>query len=173
MTRLALVVAVAENGVIGNANKLPWHLPADLKHFKAITWGKPVIMGRKTFQSIGRPLPGRDNIVISRSRRWDAGGVTVVPDLDTALAVAERAAAARQADEIMVIGGAQIYALTLPRADRIYYTKVHLSPAGDTLFPELDPVIWRETSREHHTALGEFPAHTFLVYDRAQIISNL
>lgn len=166
MARLALVVAVAKNGVIGNDNQLPWRLPADLKHFKALTWGKPIIMGRKTFQSIGRPLPGRDNIVISRSRRWDAGGVAVVPDLDTAIAVAERAAAARGVAEIMVVGGAQIYALALPRAERIYLTEIDLAPPGDSYFSMPDPARWRPTARADHPAQGDFPAHSFVVYER-------
>lgn len=166
MVKLAIVVAVAKNGVIGRDNQLPWRLPADLKHFKAVTWGKPVIMGRKTFQSIGKALPGRENIVISRARRWDAGGVTVVPNLEAALEVAKAAAEAREAEEISVIGGAQIYDLALPHTDRIYLTEIDMSPAGDTWFPALSPDEWREVSRDSHPAEGEYPAHSYIVYER-------
>jgi dihydrofolate reductase len=166
MTRVALVVAVAKNGVIGKDNKLPWRLPGDLKHFRELTWGKPIVMGRKTFQSLGRPLPGRDNIVVSRSRRWDAGGVTVVPTVESALEVAAPLAKAKGVDEVMIIGGAQIYALALPLADRVYLTEVDAAPEGDTFFPALDPATWRETDRVTHPAVGEFPAHAFVVYDR-------
>lgn len=170
MTRVALVVAVAKNGVIGKDNKLPWRLPGDLKHFRELTWGKPIVMGRKTFQSLGRPLPGRDNIVVSRSRRWDAGGVTVVPTVESALEVGARLAEAKGVDEVMIIGGAQIYALALPLADRVYLTEVDAAPEGDTFFPALDPATWRETDRVAHPAVGEFPAHAFVVYDRLKSI---
>lgn len=166
MMRIALVVAVAKNGVIGKDNKLPWRLPGDLKHFRELTWGKPIIMGRKTFQSLGRPLPGRDNIVISRSRRWDAGGVTVVPTVDSAIEIGKRLAAAKGVDEVMIIGGAQIYALALPQADRVYMTEIAAAPDGDTFFPTLEPATWREIERVAHPAAGEFPAHAFVVYDR-------
>lgn len=164
--RVAAIVAVAANRVIGQDNKLPWHLPADLKYFRAVTMGKPVIMGRKTFDSIGRPLPGRDNIVISRNPDWRADGVTAAPSLEAAIAAARAAAAARDADEIMIIGGAQIYALALPLADRLYVTEVALEPAGDSHFPALDPALWQETSRDPHAAEGNSPAHSFLIYDR-------
>lgn len=167
MAKVAIVVAVAKNGVIGRNNQLPWRLPADLKHFKAVTWGKPVIMGRKTFQSIGKPLPGRDNIVISRARRWDAGGVTVVPDMEAALEVARKAAAARGVDEISVIGGAQVYALALPFTDRVYLTEIDMTPEGDTWFLALSPEEWREVSRDSHPAEGEYPAHSYVLYERA------
>lgn len=170
MTRVALVVAVAKNGVIGKDNKLPWRLPGDLKHFRELTWGKPIVMGRKTFQSLGRPLPGRDNIVVSRSRRWDAGGVTVVPTVESALEVGARLADAKGLSEVMVIGGAQIYALALPLADRVYLTEIDATPDGDTFFPTLDPAAWRESERVAHPAAGEFPAHAFVVYDRLKSI---
>lgn len=164
--RVAAVVAVAANNVIGNGNQLPWHLPADLKYFRAITMGKPVIMGRRTFQSIGRPLPGRDNIVISHARDWTAAEVRVVPGIEAAISAGQQAAAARAVDEIMVIGGAQIYTLAMPYLDRLYVTEIALKPRGDTCFPAIDPTLWRETSRDPQPAAGEFPAHDFVIYDR-------
>lgn len=164
--RVAAVVAVAANNVIGNGNQLPWHLPADLKYFRAVTMGRPVIMGRKTFQSIGRPLPGRDNIVISHARSWTAEGVSVVPGIEAALEAGQKAAKARGVDEIMVIGGAQIYALAMPHLDRLYVTEVDLTPKGDTFFPAIDPALWQESKRDPQPAMGEFPAHSFVVYDR-------
>jgi dihydrofolate reductase len=138
---LALVVAIAENGVIGNANRLPWHLPADLKHFKSVTLGKPMLMGRKTFESIGKALPGRRNLVMTRGRPIDAAGVETVKSVEEALV------AAREADELMVIGGAEIFRICLPRAQRIYLTRVHAPIAGDTRFPPVDWNEWRSVER--------------------------
>ncbi len=150
--RLCLIVARAENRVIGRAGGLPWRLPADLKHFKAATMGKPVVMGRRTWQSIGRPLPGREIVVVTRDPAFRAEGVRQAPDLDAALALAGRLAAERGADEVMIAGGAEIYALALPRADRIYLTEVHVAVEGDALFPALDPADWRESARDHLAA---------------------
>ncbi|MDA5193411.1 dihydrofolate reductase [Govanella unica] len=164
--RVSAIVAVASNRVIGLDNKMPWHLPADLKYFRAVTMGKPVLMGRKTFQSIGRPLPGRDNIVITRSADWQAEGVSTAQSLEAAIAAGKNAAEARGVDEIMIIGGAQIYALALPLTDRLYVTEVTLTPEGDSYFPPLDPAVWQETAREDHVAEGDRPAHSFLIYDR-------
>ncbi len=142
---ISLVVAVARNGVIGRDNALPWHLPDDLRYFKSVTLGRPIIMGRKTFLSIGRPLPGRHNIVLTRDPAWMADGVTVVHGLREALQ------AARQDDgedaEIMVIGGADVFALALPLADRLYLTEVLDQPHGDTYFPPLNMDEWTEESR--------------------------
>ena len=164
---LCLIVAVAENGVIGRDNDLPWRLSGDLKRFKAVTMGKPLIMGRRTFDSIGRPLPGRANIVLTRDADFSPEGVLVVHDPDAALEVAEQEAGRAGADEIMVIGGAGIYDLFLDRASRIYLTEVHDSPPGDTRFPPLDPAIWRERSRERHTAEGgETSDYSFVVLER-------
>jgi dihydrofolate reductase len=163
---IVLVVAVADNGVIGRDGAMPWHLPADLKHFKRLTTGKPVIMGRKTFESIGKPLPGRHNIVLTRDAGWKAHGATVVPNLAEAIAAAGLDPRAR-AGEIMVVGGAQIYAEAMPIATRIELTRIHLSPEGDTRFPELDPGQWRETARVENPAEGEAPAFDFLTYVRA------
>lgn len=159
---ITLVVAVADNGVIGRDNKMPWHLPADLAHFKLLTWGKPIVMGRRTYESIGRPLPGRTNVVVTRDPAWSRPGVTVAHSLDEALA------AARSAPEVMVIGGAQLYAEALPRAARIEYTQVHGAPEGDTHWPPLDLKHWREVARHPHAADARNAfALTFLSYQRA------
>lgn len=162
---LTLVVARAANGVIGRAGGLPWHLPADLRHFKRLTVGKPVVMGRRTFESIGKPLPGRQNIVLTRGN-WTAVGVTVVPNLAEAVAAAGLQQAARP-DEVMIIGGAAVYAEALPSARRVHLTEVHAAPDGDTLLPPFDPAAWRETAREDHPAEGEASAYSFVTLDRA------
>ncbi|WP_374388832.1 dihydrofolate reductase [Sandaracinobacter sp.] len=162
---IVLVVAAADNGVIGKDGAMPWHLPADLRRFKRITTGKPVIMGRKTFESIGKPLPGRHNIVLTRDPRWRAPGATLAPNLAEAIAAAGLDPRAR-ADELMVIGGAEIYALARPIATRIELTRIHVSPDGDTWFPDPDPADWREAAREDHAADGDAPAHSFLTYVR-------
>lgn len=164
--QLVLVAARGDNGVIGVDGRLPWHLSADLRRFKRMTVGKPVVMGRKTFASIGKPLPGRHNIVLTRDRAWRADGVTVAANLAEAVAAAGLDPRAR-APEIMVIGGGEIYALTLPSATRIELTEVHLSPAGDARFPPLDPAAWRETFREAHAAEGDAPAFDFVTLERA------
>lgn len=149
---VSLVVAVARNGVIGCDNDLPWRLPDDLKHFKAITLGKPVVMGRRTYESIGRPLPGRENRVVSRRPGFEAPGCRVFASLEEALAGPE--------PEVMVIGGGQIYAAALPLAQRLYLTEVDAEVDGDARFPEIDPGAWREVSREMHAA-DERHAHAF------------
>jgi dihydrofolate reductase len=165
LPEIVLVVAAADNGVIGKDGAMPWHLPADLRRFKRITTGKPVIMGRKTFESIGKPLPGRHNIVLTRDPRWRAPGATLAPNLAEAIAAAGLDPRAR-ADELMVIGGAEIYALARPIATRIELTRIHVSPDGDTWFPDPDPADWREAAREDHAADGDAPAHSFLTYGR-------
>lgn len=150
-----LVVAVADNGVIGNAGTMPWHLPADLRHFKALTTGKPMVMGRKTFESLPGLLPGRRHIVLTRDEDWAEDGAEVVRSPEEALAAAN-------ASHVAVIGGAEIYALFLPLADRIEWTEVHASPDGDTLFPDFDRGAWHEASREHHGAEGRAPGFDFV-----------
>ena len=145
---LSLIVAVAENGVIGKGGGLPWRLSSDLKTFRRLTMGKPIVMGRRTFQSIGKPLDGRDNIVVTRDPHFEVQGVSAVATIDEALTLARILATTRGADEVMVIGGADIYETLLPRADRIYLTRVHASPQGDRHFPPLDPSEWTEVSRE-------------------------
>ena len=144
--RVAFVVAAGENGVIGRGGKLPWRMPSDLKLFRKLTLGKPVIMGRKTFQSIGKALPGRDNLVVTRDAAFKADGVEVFASVDAAIARAQTLATARGADEIAVIGGADIFEAMLSRADRIYLTRVHASPEGDTFFAP-DMVNWHDVSR--------------------------
>ena len=168
MSRLALIVAVADNGVIGRDNGLPWHLPEDLRYFKRITMGKPIVMGRKTFESIGRALPGRTNIVISRNEQFAPDGVLLAASLDEALGLARQLADEQGVGEAVIIGGAQIYALALPRADRLYVTRVHATPEGDTLLPPVDWAQWVETSCERNTASDDKHFDfSFVVYDRA------
>lgn len=143
---LALVAAVAENGIIGSANRLPWHLPADLQHFKALTLDKPVLMGRKTFESIGRPLPHRRNLVLTSRKDFTAAGAEVVSSLEQAMALTA------DAPELMIIGGTQVYRLALPKAVRIHLTRVHATVPGDARFPHCDWTQWREVARTHHPA---------------------
>lgn len=145
MTRVVLVAAVADNGVIGAGGGIPWHLPEDLAHFRRVTTGHPVVMGRLTFDSLGRPLPRRTNIVVTRSPGWTADGVLVARDVEQALAMA-----AEIDDEVMVIGGAQVYRATIGRADVQILTEVHQAPEGDTRYPDFDRSAWVETRREAH-----------------------
>jgi len=166
--RVAFVVAKSRNGVIGKDGRLPWHLPADLQYFKRVTLGKPVIMGRKTYESIGRPLPRRTNIVVTRDRSWSAPGVTVAADVPTAFALAYEDAHRTGVDEVMVIGGAEIFNQTLDRADRIYLTEVHADFAGDAYWTLDLPSGWRETARERHPAEAPGgPEYSFVIWDRA------
>jgi dihydrofolate reductase len=165
MPLVSLVVAAAANGVIGRDNAMPWHLPEDLAHFKRLTLGQPVVMGRKTYESIlaslGRPLPGRTNIVVTRQPGFAAPGCTVVGSLDAALETA------RGAEEVFVIGGAEIYRLALPRAKRVYLTRIDAAFEGDATFPALDPAEWRETARAEHPPAGGRPfGFAFLRYER-------
>lgn len=159
--RLCLIVAQGENRAIGKDNRMPWHLPEDLQHFKRVTMGKPIIMGRKTFESIGRPLPGRTNIVITRQKDWQAEGVQAVASLEAAI---ERAAA-EAPEEIMVIGGAQIYQASLPLAERVYLTQVHETFEGDAFFPELDD-SWKEIKRVTEVSQSCGIRYSFLLVDR-------
>ncbi len=168
--KITLVVARADNGVIGKDGKLPWHIPADLQFFKRVTLGKPVIMGRKTYESIGKPLPRRTNIVVTRDQTWQsrdiAVGAVVAEDLATAFAVAYEEVHRSGVDEIAVIGGADIYRQTLARADRIYLTEVHGAFEGDTIL-KLDLAQgWTETARERHEAKDGLPAFSFVILDR-------
>lgn len=165
---LALIWAMDENRVIGRDNALPWRLSADLKYFKAVTLGKPVIMGRRTFESIGRPLPGRINIVITRQSGYHPEGVVVVNDVDTAVLEGRQAAEKAGVDEVMVIGGAEIYALLLGRAQRLYITEIHERFDGDAFFPYFDSTHWIEATREYHDApaAGQ-PAYSFVILNAA------
>jgi|FEC22Drversion2_1045045.scaffolds.fasta_scaffold00035_96 dihydrofolate reductase len=162
---IELVVAAAANDVIGMAGTMPWHLPADLARFKRLTVGKPVVMGRRTLQSIGRPLSGRHNIVLSRDPEFAAEGVTVVPNLAEAIAAAGLLPAAR-AGTIMVIGGGEIYALARPIATAIELTRIEAWPEGDTFFPAPEPACWHEVWREDHVAEGGRPGFSFIRYER-------
>ncbi|MCT2401622.1 dihydrofolate reductase [Novosphingobium mangrovi (ex Huang et al. 2023)] len=155
---LFLIYARAANGVIGREGTLPWRLPADLKHFKAMTMGKPMIMGRKTFESFPSPLPGRRHIVLTRDRRWRPEGAEVVHSMDQALALAGDG-------EIAVIGGADIYAQILPRAGRVELTEIHADYEGDTVMLPLGPE-WTETARDEHPAQGDAPAYAFVTLRR-------
>jgi dihydrofolate reductase len=144
----SLIVAVAKNGVIGRDGGLPWRMSSDLKTFRRLTMGKPIVMGRKTFQSIGKPLDGRDNIVVSRDPIFAPEGVTVFADLNEALILARTLARTSGTDEVMIIGGADIFTATLAEAQRVYWTDILGEPEGDVGFPALDPAEWREISAE-------------------------
>ena len=164
---LVHVAAVAENGVIGQLGKLPWRLKSEIAHFRSITMGKPVIMGRKTYLSIGKPLAGRTNIVVSRAKCFAAPGVLVAPSIQAALIAARGDALRRDAREIAIIGGAEIYAETMAVADRLIITRVHLRPEGDTRFPAIEPDIWWEIKRTEHCAGPDDEASfTVLIYER-------
>lgn len=165
--KLSLMVARAANGCIGRNNKLPWYLPEDLKYFKRITFGKPIIMGRNTWESLKGPLPGRTNIVISRQSDYQAEGARVVHSLAEARQLAEHIAVIDGSDEVIVIGGAQIYAAALATADRLYITEVHAEIDGDTFFPAYDANQWHEIGREDFAAEGPNPySYSFVVFDR-------
>jgi dihydrofolate reductase len=161
MPRLTLIVARARNGVIGRDGKLPWRLPEDLAFFKRTTMGQPIVMGRRTWESIGRPLPGRRNIVVSRRAGFLADGAETVPGLDEALRLCA------DSEDVFVIGGAQLYAEALPRADRLIVTEIDADFEGDTHWPAPDPAQWREAAREHLPPAGQRPfAMDFVTYLR-------
>jgi dihydrofolate reductase len=164
---IVFVIAVAENGVIGRNNEIPWRLKADMQRFKALTLGKPVVMGRKTFLSMKRPLPGRTNIVMTRDASFAAAGAVVTTSLATALEVARGDALRRGVSEIAVIGGADVYAQWLDRADRLEITEVHAQPEGDTRFASPDPARWQETARERHAAAtGDSADYSYVTWRR-------
>jgi dihydrofolate reductase len=168
---VCLVVAMARNRVIGRDGGLPWHISADLRRFKRITLGKPVIMGRKTFESIGRPLPGRRNIVVTRDRNYPEEGIVVVADLEVALQAAASFNRSSGESEIMVIGGGEIYRQALPFATRVYLTEVAAEPDGDAFFPVLAASDWREVEREDHDGKEEGADHpySFVVLERRAV----
>ena len=160
---ISLVVAAAENDAIGKEGQMPWHLPNDMKHFKNITWGMPVIMGRKTFETIGKPLRGRKNIVITRQGGWKADGVIAVKSMDDALFVANET----DAKEVMVIGGGEIYRAAFEKTKRIYLTRIKAEVEGDTFFPKLDNKTWKLVSRKENKADDKNPYdHSFEVWER-------
>ena len=159
--KLAIIVATDEQGLIGKDNDLPWKLSADLQYFRRVTMGKPLIMGRNTHESIGRALPGRKNIVVSKNTDYQAEGCCVVHSVDKAIEVCDGA------EEVMVMGGASLYKQLLPQADRLYLTHVHASLEGDTWFPDWLKSEWHEVSREDHLADDKNDyAYSFIVYDR-------
>lgn len=165
--RVSILVAYDRNRAIGHQNKLPWHLPEDLKRFKSLTMGHHIVMGRKTYESIGKPLPGRTNVVITRELGYLAEGSIVVDTLERALEIA------KDDSEIFIIGGAQIFVQMLPFADRIYATEIDATFDADTYFPEFDRASWAETSREHRASDGANPySFDFVVYDRASGASS-
>ncbi len=158
--RVAIIAAVASNQVIGCGQALIWHLPADLAHFKRVTLGHPILMGRKTWESIGRPLPGRRNVVISRDAKFKAHGVEAATSLQHALDLCS------EAPVVFVVGGAQIYAQALPMAQQLWLTEIHAEPHGDVHFPAWEHSAFTEVSRDQHAALGELPAYDFVLYQR-------
>lgn len=161
--RISIIVAAAENNAIGKNNQLLWHLPNDLRFFKQTTTGFPIIMGRKTYESVGKPLPNRRNILITRQPDYQAEGVETVHSLDEAIALATQ----QEANEIFIVGGAEIYREALPLTDRIYLTRVHAEIPGDTHFPEFDTGIWRQTAQEHRQADEKHAySYSFMIYDR-------
>ena len=161
--RISIVVAMDEGRVIGNDGGMPWHLPADLKFFKSVTMGKPIIMGRNTYESIGRPLPGRTNIVITRNAEFQAEGCQIAYSVDDAFDIAR----AEDAEEAMIIGGGGIYEQTLDRTDRLYLTQIAAHLIGDTQFPVIKPEEWQEVSRQEYAADGDNPFDLeFVVLDR-------
>ena len=159
MSRLTLVVAIDARRGIGVDNKLPWHLPEDLAHFKRVTLGKPMIMGRKTFDSIGRPLPGRRNIVVTRNAGWRHEGVEVAASLEAAIALVGD-------EEASIIGGAQVFEAALPVADRMIVTEIGHTFACDTFFPPIDPAVWVETARERHRSEANGFDYAYVTYVR-------
>ena len=167
--RIVLVVAVAENDVIGQGGKLPWRLKSEMRHFRDVTWGKPVVVGRKTYESFARkPLPGRTNIVITRDPTLTIPGALVTTSVGAALDAARGDALRRGVDQIAVVGGANIYAQTIGDADRLVVTRVKLQPAGDTTFPSIDPKVWREVERTDHAAGPDDEAgYSIHIYERA------
>jgi dihydrofolate reductase len=156
---ISLILARADSGVIGDGGSIPWHLPADLRRFKTVTMGQPMIMGRKTFDSLPGLLPGRRHIVITRDPLWDEDGADVAHSAEEALALAN-------APHLWVIGGAEVYRLFLPRADRIELTEIHLSPDGDTTIEAFDPAVWQETARDPHAAADGRPAFDWVTLKR-------
>ena len=168
MLPIVIVAAISENGAIGRDNGLPWRLKSDMAHFRAITMGKPVVMGRKTYHSIGKPLPGRTTIVVSRDPAFAAPGIVVALSIESALTAAHGDALRRGATCIIVAGGADLYAQTMPLAERLDITYVHRTVDGDAYFPVIDCSLWHEIARDEHAAApGDDAAFAFVTYGRA------
>jgi dihydrofolate reductase len=169
--QIVLIAAIADNGVIGRGGTMPWRVKSDMRHLRALTMGKPVVMGRKTYDSTHiKPLPNRTNIVVTRDKNFTAPGVLVVPSLEAALEAA-RGDALRRGADIMVIGGTDIFAQAMPLADRLELTQIHMTPEGDSLFPAIDPAVWREAAREAHPAgPDDDAAYDFVSYLKANAL---
>lgn len=168
--KTSMIVAVADNGIIGKSGGnlgMPWHIKSEFQYFKNTTMGHPVLMGRKSFEALGKPLPKRTNIIITRDNNFTAESVLVAHSLEEGIALAKEAARKENVDEIFICGGAEIYKLALPKTDRLYFTEIHLEPSGDVSFPEWDRSEWQETKREFHKALpGEDGDYTITVLER-------
>jgi dihydrofolate reductase len=165
--KVSLIAAVAENGVIGKDGQLPWHIRSEFRYFKNTTIGKPIVMGRRSFESLGKPLPERANIIVTRDPNFTAAGAIVTHTLEDGIRIAQEIAEKDGVDEIFIGGGADIYRLSLPGADRLYLTEVHMTPEGDTLFPAFDRSEWQEVKREFHKARdGETADYTITVLER-------
>jgi dihydrofolate reductase len=165
--KVSLIAAVAENGVIGRNNQLPWHIKSEFQYFKNTTIGKPIVMGRRSFESLGKPLPKRANIVVTRDKSFAAAGVIVTHSLEEGLKIAKDLAQKDGIDEVFIGGGSDIYRLSLPEADRLYLTEVHLKPEGDTYFPDFNRGEWKEVKREFHPKKeGETADYTITVLER-------
>jgi len=167
--KIAVIAAVAENGIIGNGNQLPWTIKSEMKHFMLTTKNKPVIMGRKTFESIGKPLKERTNIIVTRDTTFQPEDVTVVNSLAEAIDLAKQIAEEDGQDEIIIAGGAEIYRQALSLADRLYMTRIHLSPKGDAKFPDFNKQEWHEVKSEFHQAKeGETADYSIRIFDRIE-----
>ncbi len=166
--KISLIVAVSDNGVIGNKGRMPWKMRSDMKFFRQTTMHKPVIMGRKTWESLNAPLANRDNIVVTRQEGYEAEGAIIASTVEKAVAMAEEFAVMRSASELMIVGGSQIYKQTLPMADRVYFTEIHMEAVGDTFFPPLDQNMWQERSRNFCKAGKKDDAdYSFVTYEKA------
>jgi dihydrofolate reductase len=171
--QIVLIAAIADNGVIGRGGTMPWRVKSDMRHLRALTMGKPVVMGRKTYESLHiKPLPGRTNIVVTRDANFTAPGVLVASSLEAALEAA-RGDALRRGSDIMVIGGADIYAQAMPLAGRLELTQIHMTPEGDSFFPAVDPAVWRQAAREAHPAGPDDDAdYDFVSYLKANALDS-
>ena len=165
---ISIVAALGENRVIGRDGGLPWHIPGDLKLFKKTTMGKPIIMGRKTWESLGQPLPGRPHVIITRDKSYKAADAYVAHNLEQALSVAKGLAVALKEEEVMIVGGEEIYRLAMAKADRLYLTEIALSPNGDTFFPDFDVDQWREISRTEYPSNGA-ASYSLVIRDKISI----
>lgn len=169
MITTAIIAAVAENKIIGDKNTIPWNIRSELRHFRTTTLGKPVIMGRKTFEYLGKPLPDRSNIIVTRNKDFKAEGITIVHSIEEAIETGRKLAEKEEQDEVIIAGGGEIYNQAIDIADRIYLTRVHISPKGDVKFPNFNKQKWHEVKSEFHPAQGgETADYTIKIYDRIE-----